>query len=167
MGSKSSTRSETLRKRWKEGRFSKRILKGIPHPWNKDKKGTFKKGHKQPEEVKLKVSKTRIEKGVSKGVKNPFYKDGKSGDPYPSEFRHIKNKILERNNWICQLCEVNMEHKRTKGKKWATVHHIDYNKYNNNHLNLISLCNICNVLVNGEREKWTKYFRGLNNGKSI
>lgn len=45
--------------------------KGIPHPWNKDKKGTFKDGHKQSKTTKMKQSKTVKEK-YKNGYINPF-----------------------------------------------------------------------------------------------
>lgn len=50
--------SDTMKLRWKEGRFNYRILKGIPHIWNKNKKGTFVKGHKHSLATKIKISKT-------------------------------------------------------------------------------------------------------------
>jgi len=152
-------RSETMKKRWKEGRFKNRNLKGIPHPWNIGKKGTFKIGHIHSQKTKDKVSKTRIEKGVAKGEKNPFYIHGKSRDPYPTEFKKKRLMILNRNNYTCQLCDTKTIKVRTKNKKWATVHHIDYNKKNNKEENLITLCNICNLNVNTERNKWIEFFK--------
>jgi len=68
---------------------------------------------------------------------------------YPTEFFRIRNKILERDNYICQLC---LEY----GNE---VHHKDYNKENNNKDNLICLCRKCNMKVNKNRDYWANYFK--------
>jgi len=73
----------------------------------------------------------------------------KKDDDYPYEYFKIRNKILKRDNYICQLC---LEY----GNE---VHHIDYDKDNNEEWNLCCSCIKCNRKVNYNREYWKNYFQ--------
>lgn len=99
------------------------------------------------------------------GNKNRYI-DGRSENGYPLEFKRItKSKIIQnRDKWICQLCGDLLPIKSNiKGKKKASVHHIDYNKNNNSEYNLITLCNFCNTSVNTNRNEWTTFFQNKLN----
>ena len=101
------------------------------------------------------------------GKNNPAYIHGESRRLYNKYFHQIRKSILERDEYICQLCGDKLIDKRTKDKKWASVHHINYNKNNNIASNLITLCNFCNISVNKNREDWTKFFQEKNGFKTI
>jgi len=109
----------------------------------------------------------KIHSKRQRGEKNSFYNkrhtfkhkqkmslsQGGTGIPYefnkyPMEFYKIRNKILKRDNYICQKCN----------KYGNCVHHIDYKKNNNQEDNLICLCKRCNLIINANRKYWTKYF---------
>lgn len=70
---------------------------------------------------------------------------------YPIEFHEIRLKILQRDNYICKICN----------KIGNQVHHIDYNKENNKENNLITLCKKCNIRANYNREKWIKILKKI------
>lgn len=97
------------------------------------------KGRKHSEETKRKLSLGHGGTGI------PY-----ENNRYPEIYFKIRNKILKRDNYICQLCF-------NYGNQ---VHHIDYNKQNNNSTNLITLCRICNLKVNNKRLFWTGFFIG-------
>lgn len=144
-------------------------------PWNKGKKlslitrqkmsqnrfgaknGFYGKKHS------IEVLKVLSEKAKLKvGNLNPRWIDGRSYIPYPYTFRKIRKLIIERDNFICQLC--NDEIKQQTLQKFITVHHIDYNKNNNSSENLITLCNFCNISVNNNRNDWLIFFQNkINN----
>ena len=87
-----------------------------------------------------------------KGNKNPNWQNGKSFEPYTTDWTKVlRRSIRERDNYICQKC----------GQYGNTVHHIDYIKKNCNPDNLITLCNSCNLKVNVNRNYWTNYFNNL------
>lgn len=74
---------------------------------------------------------------------------------YPDEFNEIlKEKIRNRDNHECQLCNI----KEEILEELLSVHHIDYNKQNCNEENLISLCRNCHRKSNGNRDFWFTYF---------
>jgi hypothetical protein len=84
------------------------------------------------------------------GDKNNNWNGGSSFEPYSLEWTNeLKNKIRERDHYICQLCK----------KYGNTIHHIDYNKKHCDFSNLINLCRSCNVKVNKNRIQWEIYFR--------
>lgn len=83
------------------------------------------------------------------GANCHLWKGGISKDPYNHNWNgSLKNKIRERDNYTCQLCNK----KQTKEK--LSIHHIDYNKQNINEYNLISLCRSCHTKTNHLRDKW-------------
>ncbi|MFH0969951.1 MAG: hypothetical protein V1776_00610 [Candidatus Diapherotrites archaeon] len=55
------------------------------------------------------------------------------------EWKQIRLKILERDNYACQYCGF-------KSDKWQIVHHIDGNPNNNHHSNLMLVCQMCNLI---------------------
>ena len=92
------------------------------------------------------------------GEKHWNWQDGKSFEPYGSEFNdRLKEQIRERDNYTCQECRKTQE---VLGCK-LDVHHIDYDKTNNKPENLICLCKSCHMKTNFGREDWTEYFRKM------
>ena len=55
------------------------------------------------------------------------------------EWRQIRLKILERDEYACQYCGF-------KSDKWQIVHHIDGNPNNNRQSNLMVVCQMCNLI---------------------
>jgi len=131
-----------------------------PHPWNRKKKGTFKKGHKQinkgrgcfqegnkpPIEINKKIQKERYKQGLhpfveinktakKHAIKTNYYGIGKS------EWIKIRKKIKERDNWICQDCKKDLHRHK------SNCHHIIPYKIskNNSYENLITLCISCHI----------------------
>lgn len=58
------------------------------------------------------------------------------GNGYPRIFYFVRNKILERDNYTCQMCGLKVN---------LCVHHLDMNKLNNKPANLITLCIFCHA----------------------
>lgn len=88
------------------------------------------------------------------GENHPRWKGGVS--PYPREFNYqLKEKIRDRDNRICQLCD------KTEGQnhRRLDVHHIDYDKRNSNPKNLITLCHTCNNEVECGKGIWKRVFK--------
>jgi len=80
------------------------------------------------------------------------YIDGRSFESYPQEFnRCLKKAIKDRDDHICQKCDMTEEEHQILYRKVLTIHHIDYNKKNNNKINLITLCTKCNTKANYNR----------------
>lgn len=84
---------------------------------------------------------------------------GGTGIPYENRnysdlFYNIINKIRQRDNYLCQLCDKTEE----KNGRKLDVHHIDYNKENCKEENLISLCQVCHPKTNFNRDYWYAYF---------
>ena len=107
---------------------------------------------------------------IFRGKGNPNYKHGKDKAKYPKEFIRVRESILNRDKWTCQLCgDIFAKKKRERHeKKFITVHHIDYNKFNNVSTNLIALCSYCNSSANNSRESWIKIFRDkIDNMKEV
>jgi transposase-like protein len=94
------------------------------------------------------------------GEKHPRYIDGRSFLPYPVEFnQHLKDKIRERDNYICQSCSMTEEEHLTVFGTNLHVHHVDYNKFNCLEGNLITLCNNCNNRANFNKTYWLSFFQ--------
>jgi len=55
------------------------------------------------------------------------------------EWKIIRKRILERDNYACQYCGF-------KAEKWQIVHHIDGNPNNNSEKNLMVVCQMCNLI---------------------
>lgn len=110
---------------------------------------------KRPE-VREKISK-RVKEAHwdSSGKNNPSWIDGRSYEPYTSEFnKNLKNKIRLRDLDMCYLCEyTQFEHLRDYDCSLHT-HHINYDKKDSSPNNLITLCIRCNSIVNTDRIIW-------------
>ena len=113
-------------------------------------------------------------KNISKakqGIKNPMYgksmelsptwQGGKSFEIYPQEFKKIKKKIYERDNYQCQFPYCIEIHNK------LNAHHIDYNKKNNNPENLITLCINCHMKTNFNRDYYTVFFQNIMLNKKV
>ena len=61
---------------------------------------------------------------------------------YDNSFTNeLKEKIRERDNYECQICNIHQRKHIYKNKKRKLkIHHIDYNKQNSDERNLITLC---------------------------
>ncbi len=70
-------------------------------------------------------------KKLFKNPKNHFrYVNGRGYEDYPLEFNSIlKEKIRQRDNYVCQICRKKHNIVANKEEKMH-VHHIDYNKQN-------------------------------------
>ena len=102
-----------------------------------------------------KQSPERIAKRIKKGKDHYNWQDGKTYEPYTSDFnQQLKDKIRVRDNFICQLCGI----PELECNRRLPIHHIDYDKKNSKESNLIALCNKCNVKVNYKRQYWINYF---------
>ena len=95
------------------------------------------------------------------GENNGSWAGGHGYEPYSYEYRSSREKILKRDNYVCQLCKDKTlkNNKKFKNKNFLIIHHMDYNKKNNHFNNLITLCFFCNLSVNINRKHWTKYFQ--------
>lgn len=98
-----------------------------------------------------------------KAENNPLWNGGTSQKPYLFNWNNIREKIRNRDNYSCQICE---NVKKDKGKA-LPVHHIDYNKENNLSDNLITLCFSCHGKTIKNREMWIKYFKDIKNDKNL
>ena len=80
-----------------------------------------------------------------KGKGNSHYKSGSS---YLKEFEDIRPKILNRDNYKCQICgksEAPMKNKRYGTITNLRVHHINQNIKDNSSKNLVTLCQSCHI----------------------
>ena len=122
-------------------RLRKRIepLKGHT-PWNKRlTKETDARLRKKSEEYK----------GRWAGKNHPNWQDGKSFEPYSTEFTdQLKELIRQRDDYQCQRCGCS----QVENMRKLSVHHIDYDKQNCLPSNLFSLCCSCNSVVNKNRK---------------
>ena len=79
-----------------------------------------------------------------RGNKNGNWIDGRSFEPYTSEFNNqLKELIRLRDGYKCQKCGC----PELECNRKLDVHHIDYNKKNCLPENLITLCKKCNIPV--------------------
>lgn len=108
----------------------------------------FPKGNANPMKIKPLV-----------GELNGRWQDGISFEPYDNDFNDgLKERIRDRDNHICQLCDMaEIEHIEVYGER-LSMHHIDYDKKNSSETNLISLCRNCNSKVNANRNHWQEFF---------
>jgi 5-methylcytosine-specific restriction endonuclease McrA len=84
---------------------------------------------------------------------NSNYVNGQSGyvyHGYAVNWRIIRDEIRKRDNYRCQLC--NIEEKECD--KNLSVHHIDFNKHNNSDDNLITLCERCHNKHHGKKSRY-------------
>jgi len=79
---------------------------------------------------------------------NPSWRGGIKNLPWGYEFnKNLKQKIKERHNYQCFLCE---------NQKLLQVHHINYDKSDNCESNLVPLCCSCHCKTNYNRKIWKK-----------
>jgi len=91
---------------------------------------------------------------------NPNWIDGRSFEPYSSEFNEeLKEQIRNRDNHICQNCGMTEEEHIIVYGQVLHVHHIDYDKINCKKENLISLCVGCNARANFNRSYWVDFYQ--------
>lgn len=97
---------------------------------------------------------TKLRDRIAKtGEKNPTWNGGSSFLPYPPEFNaNLRQSILARDDYTCQLCGVSPEDKRE-----LHPHHIDYDKNNCQPENLITLCHSCHSKTNHHRKEWRAF----------
>lgn len=107
-----------------------------------------KKGNNNPMAGKHHKKSTRIKMSLSAGGDGNIRKN----NPYPIEYDRIRNIILKRDNYECQVCNA----------LGTDVHHIDYNKKNCKKNNLITLCGDHNTKANYNRKFWQTYLINKN-----
>lgn len=99
------------------------------------------------------------------GKLSPNYKHGFSKEPYPIEFKQIREVIKQRDSYTCQCCGMTQEEHKEKFNQSLHVHHIDYNKFNNENVNLITTCANCNLKANGNRDYWFAFYTYIMENK--
>lgn len=83
-------------------------------------------------------------------------------EPYTPDFNNIfKEKIRERDNYACQVCNIYEEDAKKLHKMGLIVHHIDYNKLNSFPQNCVSLCVKCHAVTNYNRNHWKTFFQSI------
>jgi len=93
------------------------------------------------------------------GQNHPQWKGGLSKQPYAFNWKKISNKIIQRDNGVCQNPFCNKKDNR------MTAHHIDYDKKNNQQSNLIALCNSCNCRANFKRQTHQLFYSEIMRSK--
>lgn len=76
-----------------------------------------------------------INLSVKRGL---FRSDDPTSDEANTEFKKIRKKILERDNYTCRYCGF-------RSDKYQEVHHLDDNHSNNSESNLITTCSLCHA----------------------
>jgi len=149
-------------------KLKQKYASGYPHPtlgitpWNKDKKGVMPlPWNKDKTDVYSKETLIKFS-ARKQNITIEEWKEFIGSKPYTYDFNKIfKEKIRERDNYTCQLCNLFEEDAiKLHGRKLA-IHHIDYNKLNTFPQNCITLCLRCNILVNKDREIWKTHFQQL------
>lgn len=166
-------KSEAHKKLWQNPKYREQqsiVRKDRYGKWNKGKKKSKKWRENMSRRIlgnKYRLDKTSKLSEEKRNLiwgktldKNPNWKGGKSFEPYSVEFnKSLKEKIKNRDNYICQLCNIKEQECKEKHGRVLAVHHINYNKQDNKTNNLICLCHFCNASVNKNRENWTSFFQ--------
>ncbi len=135
-------RSENAKKQWGNKEMRKKMSKGIKDALNLP-------------ETRKKLSDSQI------GEKGSNWQGGISFFPYCPKFnRKLKEKIRNRDNRTCQLCN-----NKENGRK-HTAHHIHYDRENCNP-DLITLCCSCNSKVNIKRDFYESLFMNKLNDRGL
>jgi len=162
--SKNHKVSQETRKKISEGNKGKKCLEETREKISESLKGktsSFKNKHHTEETIEY------LRK-INTGKLNPGYIDGRSYFPYPSEFNNIlKEKICQRDDYICQLCGMTEEEHLELYNARLTVHHIGYDKKDSREDRLITLCFKCNASVNFQRWSHFKYFMLILSEKGV
>ena len=99
-------------------------------------------------EHRAKLSATR------QGARNNNWRGGTSFVPYVSDWTAtLRRSIRERDHYVCRLCGAQQTDRA------FDVHHVDYDKTNCDPVNLVTLCSRCHSMTNGNRQRWTAWFR--------
>lgn len=121
--------------------------------WAQNGKGNkARTGMKWTIKQRLDISKRMLKAWVD-GKHNGHLKEnhphwrGGSKKIYPKEFYDIRDFILDRDEYTCQICG-----KRLDNPKFTHVHHRDGNKQHNKQENLISLCIHCHGKVHAHNK---------------
>jgi hypothetical protein len=95
------------------------------------------------------------------GAGNPKYIDGRRINDYGDEFtKALKEQIRDRDDRVCQNCNMKEDQHKNLTKQSLIVHHIDYNKKNNSEQNLISLCSFChNRIGNSNKNEFLSIYQ--------
>ncbi len=134
----------------------------------------LRKRQKHSDETKKKIRETDIKTWANPilrekdrqrmlGEKNPCWCGGYSFNPYPTDFKRVKEKIRQRDGFICQFpecSETDISHKLKIGK-FLTVHHINHIRDDIREENLITLCLKHNIKANVNRKFWIKFYDNL------
>ena len=87
------------------------------------------------------------------------WQGGISKLPYAFEFtKELKEKIRNRDNRICQNCNITEEEHLIVWGCTLPIHHIDYDKQNCKEDNLITVCTSCNTRANYNRSYWKEFY---------
>jgi hypothetical protein len=86
------------------------------------------------------------------GEKNGNWLNGKSYEPYSSDWTTSFKKIIIVRDNNCMICGKNER---------LCVHHIDYNKLNSIKENCVTLCKSCHTKTNFNRKQWIEFFHSL------
>ena len=109
---------------------------------------------------------TRKAYGVVIGENHWNWKNG-GKSLYTSYFKRIRKKIVERDNYKCQICDLSQENHKEAFNKGLEVHHIDFDKSNDNFNNLITLCKVCHLKLNLDIDYWYAYCKYIVKNKIL
>jgi hypothetical protein len=125
-------------------------------------KNHYNFGKHLTEETKRKITE------ANKGKNHYNWKNGASFEPYCHKFNNeFKQYIRAKFGNVCFLCGKTEE---SNGRK-LSVHHVNYDKHcgcaeteedtkaDDETCQFVPLCISCNSKVNGNRDKWEKYFK--------
>lgn len=98
---------------------------------------------------------------------NSNWRGGTSYLPYCKKFDNdLKESVIIRDNYTCQLCGKTQEQQINKIGKRLTPHHIHYDKQNC-YPDLITLCCSCNLKVNWNRLYYESLFMNKLNDRQL
>lgn len=164
-----------------DARFCSDECRGENVRQNPDKYNLFEDGHDVPDEWREKLAHWKgkelsndHKQAISESRKlddynpvenpdNPLgnfgedhwnWKGGASFEPYPPEFNEkLKEKIRERDGYMCQNCGMHQSECRMKFGKKLSIHHKDENKENCSEENLVSLCAKCHSGIHNSGDR--------------
>lgn len=90
---------------------------------------------------------------------------------YPSNWKEIRQQILDRAHNHCEFCGVLNGLSTYNGKKWYTVvltiAHLDHDPTNNDPANLRALCQRCHLQYDAKHHAQTRRQTKVNSDKSL
>ena len=159
-GNHSSIKTE-FKKGQKLSEITKNKMRGRG-TWNKNTKGLCKPNKTSFKKGQHYSLNTEFKKGQFTKEKHFNWLGGKSFEPYGLLFNDsLKDKIRQRDDYSCQICNITEEEHITTYGRVFSVHHIDYDKVNNGEDNLTSLCLQCHLRTNYNRDYWQSSFKGV------